>query len=943
MYVVIPTIAKNIIQNETLDTKKFKNSLKPKVLSVTRTTDTSGKSDMLLTLEFYTHIDTIDYFETKQAETQRSKNFSNLPVSIDLMLSKNNLDFYRGKSKKTVVDAVKKNMNLRNVKSSLKQGVKLGQKNKVKDLTPNQTLRSIGLTQEFEIDKKQNLYKDAFKIGSFSIDNIPEKVTRQKLFIRQFDGASSSGLMPVSEPFNNTVFKNTYLNMIETGFDPAYFFDESFQKNSHKRKLSGLKNKTSVKSENQKRAVQNLIAEVEKKVLLASDNTRIRFQDVEERAIKISTVVNINYNKLSDFGERINVILISKNAFGLNLQSKDYVMLLSDIDKQIEKHSAEYSLVTSRTSSGVSVLSVNNKDKKSKVSLNVKAKKVNPSIPYEFCYYEDLSVVNVKPGENSSLRDGTFLSRKKVPTRFKKSETIYYRTLLNFNGKSYHNAKSIVDQSQDRHRLVPYVTIVCTISESDKLFNVRVQNFSKNIVSVRPRKYVFKGDSSATGELQYLTSFTGEKITDFTSVNGRNTLIFQDKDVHRTTRYKYVVECVMKNGQTKMASNCFFEEFEERTHTMKITNITRTNTQNGNNLGSGITSSDVKRKQDVKRGIALSFVVQKNKNEIDKILENMFGNLFELFKSDLQSIRDVQSFVTSVKVERIDLLTGDFTTLGTVTPDESGRCTFLDNNAPVYSDVIYKFTPRMLPSQDIITFVNQQIEFFAEKTIFQTSQYIRASSQRKLQNRTNRFGKIISRKNSHVPTRRSFLKGISSTPKVAFNQNNFDFFMESSTGDIEYFESSGINLMLGNKNLSVASPKIPTEIELVDKGNNTAKQRASIKTRSVTKTSKKSGISRLSNKIRDVKNIRDSAYEVDFEIQGDDTYVDFYCMFIKENETVYLDGIMHSTEEPKPSKKYRYLAFHNGSFGIVEYYIVAVFKDGTISEPKLVSAQEITE
>ena len=50
---------------------------------------------------------------------------------------------------------------------------------------------------------------------------------------------------------------------------------------------------------------------------------------------------------------------------------------------------------------------------------------------------------------------------------------------------------------------------------------------------------------------------------------------------------------------------------------------------------------------------------------------------------------------------------------------------------------------------------------------------------------------------------------------------------------------------------------------------------------------------------------------------------------------------MHSTDELVSEKSYCYLFEHEGSYGLIEYYFVAIYKDGTIGAPQLVATNEI--
>ena len=74
---------------------------------------------------------------------------------------------------------------------------------------------------------------------------------------------------------------------------------------------------------------------------------------------------------------------------------------------------------------------------------------------------------------------------------------------------------------------------------------------------------------------------------------------------------------------------------------------------------------------------------------------------------------------------------------------------------------------------------------------------------------------------------------------------------------------------------------------------------------------------------------------------NNDFLVDFYVIFVKEGNYVYLDGTMHSSDVFLESKTYRYFVEHSGSAGIVEYYVVPFLKSGNILNPVLAAAQLI--
>ena len=247
-------------------------------------------------------------------------------------------------------------------------------------------------------------------------------------------------------------------------------------------------------------------------------------------------------------------------------------------------------------------------------------------------------------------------------------------------------------------------------------------------------------------------------------------------------------------------------------------------------------------------------------------------------------------------------------------------CTFIDNQAPAYSNITYKLTPRVAPTLDLINFVNDQAKLFARNNIFNSSRYTRASGRR---NRNTSRQRIVSTPGSKFAKRNTFLKGLIETEAYSLSQENLDVFFNSSTGDIFYFNMNSPKMFRQAKNINVSN----ATVELFDRVDNL--------------TDRYNKTSTVNEVDREIKNRATRSYDVSFSITGNDSYVDFYAFFVKENNKVYLDGIMHSIDAYTTSKKYSYLVKHEGSFGMVEYFIVPFYKDGTMSSPTLVTANRL--
>ena len=136
-------------------------------------------------------------------------------------------------------------------------------------------------------------------------------------------------------------------------------------------------------------------------------------------------------------------------------------------------------------------------------------------------------------------------------------------------------------------------------------------------------------------------------------------------------------------------------------------------------------------------------------------------------------------------------MAGESTTLGTIKPDDQGKCRFVDESCPIFSDVTYKFKPRAVPAGDLIDIVNEQIPLYAKKDIFRSGRLVAGSQIKAIADSRNNVLSTVGRKYSK---RNTFLKGLVESGNASLaRQGGSDVFAGSSTGDIEYKRLSGID------------------------------------------------------------------------------------------------------------------------------------------------------
>ena len=918
MYVKLPPRKFPIISMTAIDQNQLSQkpvNFDPKVLSYEKTTDIDGNSDFFLSLQIYTNVDI--------ANSITGASFLK-PSEIELRISQYNASYYSNKAKQTAssklnnkIRSKKKNLNNPRLNAS-----PMLSKN---DSRPGKNLVIVEAVGQFSIDKAHNLYNDAKRVGKISFNHIrrrakkvrkkqtliAEKINQSPKFQEKIDTITAN---------NSKVFKKVYNGMIEMNDDPARLFQQGFMKTSFKDQKGGLGNVANKRDDRYQKIIKPIFSDIEKSISQIS-RTQYKFSTkiTQKNILKIGTKINISLSNLKTYGSKFNVLMLVKDSNGVIIEVKSYPVLLKTIEDQLIENAIEYSIIPARLNTGVSILSIGTKKESDHLAVELYAKRININKPFDMCYYNTLGQIIVPPNKKVKVQDGVAAGNSTSPSNFRSSESIFYRTTLNYLQKSFANAKSAIDKSKYKNEMTPHLTIVVTLSDEQRGFNIDIANISENIAAIRPRKYTFKGNTSATSEMLYLYR-SAEKLNKFTQVNDKNrTLRFRDTDVFRTTNYKYVVECIMKNGEKKLASAFFIEKFEERTAAVKIENFQFIGNYNTTPSGEG-DFTNIDSLVDIKKRVEASFTITPVMSEVDKILANMFGNSFELFKDKLQTIRDVITVAYSIEVNRIDHLTGQSSTIAKLTPDENNMCTFIDNQAPAYSNITYKLTPRVAPTLDLINFVNDQAKLFARNNIFNSSRYTRASGRR---NRNTSRQRIVSTPGSKFAKRNTFLKGLIETEAYSLSQENLDVFFNSSTGDIFYFNMNSPKMFRQAKNINVSN----ATVELFDRVDNL--------------TDRYNKTSTVNEVDREIKNRTTLLYDVSFNITGNDSYVDFYAFFVKENNKVYLDGIMHSIDAYTTSKKYSYLVKHEGSFGMVEYFIVPFYKDGTMSSPTLVTANRL--
>ena len=706
-------------------------------------------------------------------------------------------------------------------------------------------------------------------------------------------------------------FQKQYLNMIESSIDPIFLFEDSFGKMSFNQSRKGVMQKVS--SNTQRKRILPVVQEIQRQIAETS-SSRYNFKKIKNpsRYKILECFGRISLSDLQTFGNNAYILFIAKDKDGINLQSQSFSFRINDILSQIIRQSTHVKCSVSRNPKGVAKLNISNLESSHPADVNIEVKKIKRQDNFIETDFNQILGKYQIPGKSSLIMvDGSINTNRRTPVKFKASENLFFRTTINYRGKKYFNANSSAIKGikgSKKNDNIPNLNIVARIDDTGRGMIVDIDGISPNVSAVKLKKYRYSGASKG----KILDTLNEQRqVNDYRHINTEDSdtsaaksIRFVDSEVFEDRVYMYVAECIMKNGEKKLASDYFIEKFENRTQTVLISDIELTAPNFVADAAEAV-GSDNK----VTRRVRIDFKISKIENEVDKIIRNMFGNLFDIFESELTKIKDVQGLVYSIEVQRIEQKTGDAVTVSKITADQEGNCVFIDDSAPAFSDVIYKLIPRVRPANEVISAVISQTPFLAKKTISQPVNFVSAAARI---NAKNRNDGVFTAKKDKFNDRQVFKRGRIRPPKNILQQNSEDLFADASTGDIYYVTVDGLS-----------SSKFFDTIEVQDGFITEIKH-------SIDPTSEANSHSSLKKKY----------YELEFETNND-FLVDFYGVFIKEGENIYLDGALHSEDAFRAAKQYSYLVEHVGSVGVIEYYIVPILKTGKILSPKLVAAQLI--
>lgn len=853
-----------------LSNDKNNFNLTPKVLDVKNIIVNNKVIDQQIKIKFYYQIDRREIKSCKHIEVRLS-NFSKL--------------HYENALKTTEKD-----------KNDLKNNTKLpSYRHEVSLMTLKESNKKL--------ERNYNLFKDCRIIANLDlIDKINDKKT---ISTSNFNNNIKSLYKLDQTAIDSRIsFKRKYNDLINKRIDPAFLFQNSINKINHDKSIN---TKNSIKVNNYNEYVKPIFEELSNEIKnLSSYVMTKKINNTQQSNYLIKYfIVNLSLNEIKNFGESFYLFFIAKNAKKIKIQFQEYSINISKIIRQLTKIDLDHSIDASYDHLKRSKLSISKKnDNKSFIDLHCKT--FNNS-NFNNNFYTFLNDYNFNR-RNVSITDLNPNSiNSSSPNNIKISESVFYRSTINIFNKKFNNLKSCYSKGMEKNSNEPECSVIPTIG-NDNNVEINLEIYTDNIKKVRIRKYKISNTSMINKNFKsfkendeyFIRNDDSSFNKDFIEIVNTN-YMFNDYHVNDYQTYVYVAECLMKDGQlkySKVKQNSIIT-YKTKSNIIKIDNVVMSNSNAIKNSKNYSNKSLISKNKERLTENTIEFNVTRIENEVDKLFKILTGNLYNLFESNLKEIKNIQSLVISVQLERINHLTGEISLIDAKNVDESGKIIFIDENCPVDQNFSYKITPRIKPTTEVIESIKEKIPYLSTQ-MAKSNSPIRYTHGSNLALSNIKDKKIISdTRNKFNKSNYDFKKGINHNVKSQQNNDFLNIFKNDDIGDVFYIKNNLVKENLNINTLDVIVDSNITEINDINLVN-----------------------------LKDDQKI----LNLEIDVNENDADVDFYCIFIKDGNNICLHGSMHSTDT-RVNKKYNYLIIQDERQSKVEYYAVPFLKNGDVLKP----------
>ena len=620
---------------------------------------------------------------------------------------------------------------------------------------------------------------------------------------------------------------------------------------------------------------------------------------------------------------------ITKNEFGIILEAEDKNNLI--IDRQFVKINLEKDVKYHLVSFGDIELSASSNDIFTKISIlnlrsnNMQLKMHQKVLKRNVAFYDHNFTNNVLTKELQGSKSSSITLNNKASTSNSQqnasnsifgvnsfSSPMFFRFTPTIQSMEFDNFLEIglAPSSHFENAFVPFVVKSIVI---EGRICAQIDIYTSKIPSRYKRLKIFKKDRNQSlfgnysDNLKSAFDENGNLIAPLPlnnnfKVNNGNIITAIDYNVEPGRLYDYRLELFegVKRSGRKFSASFFQEKIETRDEVAIFSNV-------GSPVRAGNTF----------------FVKLKCKiieTDAEKSFKSLLGNKYDLFKSEINQVKDITTNSIVAKVERICITDCTVKTVGYFPPtdgnnnrSESGNTNtnealfnISDSGLINEKEYEYKVTPCLKPVAELISGINEEIvkRTFAgkRKNVNQTKH---AAFKRIIQNLNDNILYSLSTKLSNQKA------GKIIDPETMADINSNNAFSSASTGDITYYKARRVSSI---QNLSETNESGSEEALI--------KEYTHINTVSrIIKSKNSLGFRNYKNKI---------ILEFSCKITND---VDHAVLFLNNNGIVDYCCNMHTR---KDKTNYRLLIEKENLKGDVSFLLYPVNKKGKIHEPTII-------
>lgn len=701
-------------------------------------------------------------------------------------------------------------------------------------------------------------------------------------------------------------FKRQYRRAIKQGIDPMVFLQDRDHYVCVEESVKGV----SKIRKPRKSALRSSFTRYARSSYREKNNLNFRIEEVEKsnRIARLKARIRMNSLTLAGlFSSGFEyLIFFAYDKEGNRIDSYGYKVDLEKMFDDFINPTVDFEIATSKDRERNAITRIFNGEFQTGV-YNLYQKKFSANSSPLRSDYEKVETNFIPSRSTKRLVNGISNPKNRV-RGFCSTKNVFQRVTFNHLGTELSNSKA----SSVRAAELPETKVSCKLiakvdnRRGKERIEVMLYDFTEEVTSFQVVRRKVRGNRGS--DFRPIQQLKAGKLIDVPRmiVQGevRESYSFFDEDVEDEELYEYAVTLYDASGVTTLSTNRFFEEYLKRDEILKAS------MQSG---GARAMPPNDYQNESATIHQRFKISIRKAEDDIDKIINALFGDNRTLFNDDLKEIREGSNLNYGARVHRVDMLTGQSTFLGVFRASKQKSRNESDNSdipkdfsliftdqIPAFSKQIYKVEPYAVPPTQILDRLVEKLKYEAAKDLNK-----RTALKKILYTKGRIIKKGVVSKVGGKYSSQTTKKGKISSDLSFVEISRGDIFTEGYTGDVIYYEHSAMSRLSPFASMKFENPKV-TQFYALD------------------------------IEQRENRRISKNFMRVSFAAGYENSLVDFYVILRTENNNpkLVIDGVVHSKDAfsgGTPYFSYDYISEVKTKIGYISYFAIAISKTGNLS------------